>query len=126
MSAYEMRISDWSSDVCSSDLNGQVPEAALPVTYGLLLNLVGVMGAEATEEQVWAYLGTYVEDARADKYPELASLIRTALAYNRDLIAPTILRRTTEGVEVAALERLERDRGALAPDAEGEDIQTHV
>src|SRR3546814_5377604 len=23
--AYEMRISDWSSDVCSSDLNGKLP-----------------------------------------------------------------------------------------------------
>src|SRR3546814_9821870 len=30
--AYEMRISDWSSDVCSSDLpfNGIVPESAVP------------------------------------------------------------------------------------------------
>src|SRR3546814_18190714 len=63
------------------------------------------MGAEATEEQVWAYLGNYVEDARADKYPELAGLIRNALAYNRDFIAPTLLRRKPEGVEVAALER---------------------
>src|SRR3546814_4943716 len=26
--AYEMRISDWSSDVCSSDLRGDVPPAA--------------------------------------------------------------------------------------------------
>src|SRR3546814_982204 len=26
--AYEMRISDWSSDVCSSDLMGKVPYAA--------------------------------------------------------------------------------------------------
>src|SRR3546814_4677132 len=84
-----MRISDWSSDVCSSDLN-------------------------------------YVEDARADKYPELASLIRNALAYNRDFIAPTLLRRKPEGVEVAALERLDRELAALAPDAAAEDIQTIV
>src|SRR3546814_13647958 len=123
MSAYEMRISDWSSDVCSSDLNGQVPEAALPVTYGLLLNLVGVMGAEATEEQVWAYLGNYVEDARADKYPELAGLIRNALAYNRDFIAPTLLRRKPEGVDVAALERLDRELAALAPAAAAAALQ---
>src|SRR3546814_3084389 len=68
------------------------------------------MGAEATEEQVWAYLDNYVEDARADKYPELAGLIRNALAYNRDFIAPTLLRRKPEGVEVAALERLDRER----------------
>src|SRR3546814_7895788 len=72
--AYEMRISDWSSDVCSSDLRlrhvhvarGQdVPQAALPVSYGLLLNLVGVMGADASKEQIWRYLGQYVEIGRA-------------------------------------------------------------
>src|SRR3546814_13615530 len=82
------------------------------------------MGAEATEEQVWAYLGNYVEDARADKYPELAGLIRNALAYNRDFIAPTLLRRKPAGVEVAALERLDRELAALAPDAAAEDTQT--
>src|SRR3546814_2207682 len=27
--AYEMRISDWSSDVCSSDLNGVAPQGLL-------------------------------------------------------------------------------------------------
>src|SRR3546814_17998996 len=84
------------------------------------------MGAEATEEQVWAYLGNYVEDARADKYPELAGLIRNALAYNRDFIAHTLLRRKPEGVEVATLDRLDRDLAALAPDAAAEDIETIV
>ena len=29
---------------------------ALPVTFGLLLNLVGVMGATRRKEQVWGYL----------------------------------------------------------------------
>src|SRR3546814_7210671 len=32
--AYEMRISDWSSDVCSSDLAGAVQVAALEPTSG--------------------------------------------------------------------------------------------
>src|SRR3546814_6688630 len=79
--------------------NGQVPEAALPVTYGLLLNLVGVMGAEATEEQVWAYVGNYVEAARADKYPEFAGLIRNAMSYNENYIASTLTRRQPGGVD---------------------------
>src|SRR3546814_8589152 len=30
--AYEMRISDWSSDVCSSDLNGEFFETDLTLT----------------------------------------------------------------------------------------------
>src|SRR3546814_1023339 len=32
--AYEMRISDWSSDVCSSDLAAGVTQAAARVQYG--------------------------------------------------------------------------------------------
>src|SRR3546814_7473920 len=48
--AYEMRISDWSSDVCSSDLElaggggGMVEEHQRPA--------VGVVGAEVAEAQV--------------------------------------------------------------------------
>src|SRR3546814_5908775 len=30
--AYEMRISDWSSDVCSSDLNPKIIEVSRPAT----------------------------------------------------------------------------------------------
>jgi lysyl-tRNA synthetase class 1 len=41
----------------------------LPVTYGLLLNLVGVLGAHATRDQVWSYLANYVEDARPKHIP---------------------------------------------------------
>ena len=63
----------------------------LPVTYGLLLNLVGVLGAQATREQVWSYLGNYVADARPEAHPELDVLVTSALAYNRDFIAPTRL-----------------------------------
>src|SRR3546814_1630967 len=35
--AYEMRISDWSSDVCSSDLPGVIAGALSIVTYGMAL-----------------------------------------------------------------------------------------
>src|SRR3546814_17446677 len=48
-----------------------VPEGALPVTFGLLLNLVGVMGADASKAQIWRYLGQYVAGANAEAYPEL-------------------------------------------------------
>jgi lysyl-tRNA synthetase class 1 len=106
--------------------NGKVPETTLPVTFGLLLNLVGVMGADATGEQVWGYLANYVEDASAERYPELDALIGHALAYNRDVVAPTLKRRKPEGVEVAALERLDRELAALPADASAGDIQNIV
>ncbi|WP_294197068.1 lysine--tRNA ligase, partial [uncultured Sphingomonas sp.] len=55
--------------------DGKLPEGVLPVTFGLLLNLVGVMGEGATPDQVWAYLANYVPDASAARYPELDRLI---------------------------------------------------
>ena len=106
--------------------NGQVPQDVLPVTFGLLLNLVGVMGADATKEQVWGYLGNYLPGATAADYPELDKLIGYALAYARDFVAPTLVRRPPEGVEGAALKQLDADLAALPADASAEDIQNIV
>lgn len=106
--------------------DGKVPSEPMPVTFGLLLNLVGVMGADATADQVWGYLGNYVADASADKYPALDKLIGLALAYNRDFVAPTLKRRKPEGVEVAALERLDRELAALPEGASAEELQNIV
>ncbi|HEX9805475.1 MAG TPA: lysine--tRNA ligase, partial [Alteraurantiacibacter sp.] len=44
---------------------------ALPVSFGLLLNLVGVLGAQASHAQVWSYLGNYIHDADPAHHPEL-------------------------------------------------------
>ncbi len=106
--------------------NGQVPDDVPPVSFGLLLNLVGVMGEHATAPQVWAYLTNYVPDASAATHPELAQLINLALAYNRDVIAPTLQRRKPAGVEVAALQRLDAELAALPADTPAEEIQNIV
>ena len=106
--------------------NGAVPEDGPPVTFGLLLNLVGVMGEHATAPQVWAYLANYVPDATAATHPELAMLITRALAYNRDFIAPTLNRRAPEGAEIEALRRLDAELAALPEGASAEDIQNIV
>jgi lysyl-tRNA synthetase class 1 len=105
--------------------DGQVPTEALPVSFGLLLNLVGVMG-EATAEQVWGYLANYVPDASPARYPALDRLIGHALAYARDFVAPTLQRRAPEGVEVEALRRLDAELAALPVEASAEDIQNVV
>jgi len=106
--------------------NGKVPTTVLPVTYGLLLNLVGVMGADATNDRVWAYLANYVAGATKDQYPELDALIGNALAYNRDFIAPTLIRRKPSGNEIAALQKLDAELAGLGHDATAEDIQNIV
>ena len=107
---------------------GEAPGAgdSLPVTYGLLLNLVGVMGATATREQVWSYLGNYIPDPDPARHPELDALVTTALAYNRDFIAPTLQRRAPAPNEAEALRALDGELSAVAADTNAEDLQTIV
>ncbi|MGE3693082.1 MAG: lysine--tRNA ligase [Novosphingobium sp.] len=99
---------------------------SLPVTYGLLLNLVGVLGAQANREQVWSYLGNYIEDARPEAHPALDALVDKALAYNRDFVAPTLHRRRPHLKEVEALKALDAMLASLPEHASAEDIQTLV
>jgi len=105
--------------------NGDVPTDTIPVTFGLLLNLVAVMG-ESDKAQIWGYLRQYAPDATPERYPDLDELIGNAMAYHKDFIAPTLHRRKPEGVEVAALERLDQELAGLADHAAAEDIQTIV
>jgi lysyl-tRNA synthetase class 1 len=99
---------------------------SLPVTYGLLLNLVGVLGAGATREQVWSYLGNYVENADPAAHPALDALVGKALAYNRDFVAPTLVRRKPEANEAAALAALDEELASTAETATAEELQNLV
>ncbi len=98
----------------------------LPVTYGLLLNLVGVLGAGASRDQVWSYLGNYVAQADPAAHPALDALVTRALAYNRDLIAPTLQRRAPAANEAAALAALDAALATMTADAGAEAFQTMV
>ena len=98
----------------------------LPVTYGLLLNLVGVLGAGGSRDQVWSYLGNYVENADPAAHPALDALVTTALAYNRDFVAPTLTRRKPEANEALALAALEAELAATSDDAPAEELQNLI
>jgi lysyl-tRNA synthetase class 1 len=109
-------------------VNGRVEAdvEAPPVTYGLLLNLVGVLGPGATREQVWSYLANYVPDADPAAHPALDALVTCALAYNRDFVAPTLKRRKPEPNEALALAALDEELAATSYDATPEEIQNIV
>ncbi len=98
----------------------------LAVTFGLLLNLVGVLGPHATHEQVWSYLGNYVHDVNPADHPQLNALIDPALAYNRDVILPSLQRRAPAANEAEALKALDADLAAMGEGASAEDIQNAV
>src|SRR5690606_41907406 len=94
----------------------------LPVSYGRLLNLVSVLGAGATREQVWSYLGNYIPDADPARYPDLGALVDRALADNRDFVAPTLSRRAPSGSEAAALRAPDASVERLPEGAQAEDL----
>jgi lysyl-tRNA synthetase, class I len=98
----------------------------LPVTYGLLLNLVGVLGAGASADQVWSYLGNYIADADPARHPQLGTLVQAALAYNREFVAPTLVRRAPTGAEAAALRALDQGLAELGEAAPADELQTLV
>ncbi len=106
------------------DAQGQGETLAVP--FSLLLNLVGVLGAGATREAVWSYLGNYVENAAPAAHPALDALVDRALAYNRDFVAPTLVKRAPAGGEVAALQALDAALEAADPATSAEDLQTIV
>jgi len=83
--------------------NGAVPTEPLPVSFGLLLNLVGVIG-EAEAQVVRDYLQAYRPGAQ---HPAIEALIGHALAYHRDYVAPTLKRRTPTAAEATALRELD-------------------
>ncbi|MCL6249493.1 lysine--tRNA ligase [Altererythrobacter sp. KTW20L] len=99
---------------------------SLPVSFGLLLNLVGVLGAGATHQQVWNYLGNYIGDADPDDHPDLYRLVEKALAYNRDFVAPTLQRRAPNPNEADALRELDAFLAGTAEGTSAEDIQNMV
>ncbi|MBT8388667.1 MAG: lysine--tRNA ligase [Altererythrobacter sp.] len=96
----------------------------LPVSYGLLLNLASVLGAEATREALTDYLRTYLGDVEIR--PELAALIESAINYTRDYIVPTLNKRAPAGGEVEALKALDAALADASEVTPAEDLQTTV
>lgn len=96
----------------------------LPVSYGLLLNLASVLGAEATPEALTDYLRTYLGDVEIR--PELSVLIDSAINYTRDYIVPTLNKRAPVGGEVNALKALDVVLANASEETPAEDLQTMV
>jgi lysyl-tRNA synthetase class 1 len=103
---------------------GKVPAETLPVTYGLLLNLAGVLGTQATPETLAEYVDNYLGEPTESR--ELNELIELAVNYSRDFIVPTLKRRAPTPMEADALRDLDTELAKLPADAPAEDIQTQV
>jgi lysyl-tRNA synthetase, class I len=104
---------------------GKVPTEALPVTYGLLLNLVSLPGM-ADRETAWKFVQRYAPGTSPESDPELDELIGLAVNYARDFVVPTLQRRAPTAVEAEALRDLDSELAKLPADADGEMIQHAV
>jgi lysyl-tRNA synthetase class 1 len=96
----------------------------LSVSFGLLLNLAGVLGTEATAENLSEYVDNYIGEP-LDK-AALNKMIDAAVAYNRDFVAPTLHKRAPEPNEAAALKALDAYLASVPADTSAEALQTEV
>jgi lysyl-tRNA synthetase class 1 len=104
---------------------GKVPETALPVTYGLLLNLVSLPGLQ-DKEVAWRFVQRYAPGTSPHSDPELDELIGLAVNYARDFVVPSLERRPPSKMEADALRDLDAELANLPNEASAEDIQTQV
>jgi lysyl-tRNA synthetase class 1 len=105
---------------------GDPPKVASPVSFSLLLNLVGVANA-SSKEQLWAYFAKYLPEATAENEPTLDRLMGHALNYYEDFVRPTKTYRLPDEKEKAALLDLAARLKALPADTtDGELIQGEV
>src|SRR3546814_10682327 len=66
--AYEMRISDWSSDVCSSDLENETPEhhqKSLDLQIAIMCAMADELDYDITPESLRS--GAYISKGFADR-----------------------------------------------------------
>ena len=104
---------------------GEPPRAELPISYGLLLNLVAASNAE-DKSVLWGFIRRHAPDATPEKYPVLDQLAGYAVTYYRDFVLPTKSYRLPDDTERRALEVLEQELGKALPDAKAEDLQNIV
>jgi lysyl-tRNA synthetase class 1 len=105
---------------------GAPPEVASPVSFALLLNLVGVANA-SNKAQLWAYMARYLPAATPQTEPVLDQLMDRALNYYEDFVKPTKSYRQPDGRETTALLDLAARLKTLPVDTtDGELIQGEV
>ncbi len=123
---HEQELADQYKNPAWHIHGGDVPAASLPVSFGLLLNLVSVANTE-DRNTLWGFLARYVSGASAETYPDLDSLMGYAIRYYTDFVKPTKSFRLANDQELIAFESLKTRLAALNPDEhDPEVIMTEV
>jgi lysyl-tRNA synthetase class 1 len=91
----------------------------------MLLNLASVAGT-ADPAVLWGFIRSYAPEASAERYPRLDELVRLAVAYYRDFVAPAKAYRTPAAGERAAFEELLAYLEGVPAETSGDDLQNEV
>ena len=97
----------------------------MPVTFGLLLNLVSAANAEDVGV-LWGFISRYVPGATPETHPDLDRLAGYAVRYFNDRVKPTKTFRAPTDKERAALADLGAQLAAYSGAADAEALQNLV
>ncbi|MGD0722892.1 MAG: lysine--tRNA ligase [Roseiarcus sp.] len=101
-------------------VHGESAETA--ISFSMLLNLAAVANTE-NPGVLWGFLRRYAPSVSPATHPRLDGLVRYAVAYFRDFVAPRKRYRLADEIEAAALEALSASLAALPAEASAEAIQ---
>jgi lysyl-tRNA synthetase class 1 len=96
-----------------------------PITFALLLNLVGVANTE-DKAVLWAYLRRYASGVSPETHPRLDAMVGYAIRYYVDFVKPKKIYRQPTDEERVALSDLSKALAALPEGSAPEDIQKVV
>ena len=97
-------------------------EGQTSMSFAMLLNLAAVANSD-NPAVFWGFLRRYAPSASPDNHPRLDALVRYAVAYFRDFVAPKKRYRLADEVEREALARLSAKLAELPSGASAEEIQ---
>ena len=104
---------------------GKPPAAEMPITFGLLLNLVSASNAE-DKNKLWAVIRKHQPNATPEKYPVLDKLAGYAVAYYHDFEKPKKVFRAATANERVALEALDQALAGADPVLGSKELQDIV
>jgi lysyl-tRNA synthetase class 1 len=97
-------------------------QAQTSVSFAMLLNLAAVANSD-NPAVLWGFLRRYAPTASPQNHPRLDTLVRYAVAYFRDFVAPKKRYRLGDEVERGALDAVSAKLAALPAEASAEEIQ---
>jgi lysyl-tRNA synthetase, class I len=97
-------------------------EGQATISFAMLLNLAAVSNTD-NPSVLWGFLRRYAPSASPETHPRLDSLVRYAVAYFRDCIAPKKRYREADSVERGVLLQISAKLSQLPASASADEIQ---